>query len=132
MLGSVFTLVWLVFIVASIADMNEICNKTSFNDTFGFHAIEIGHDIRFGMKILCEEEELILSIEAPIYNWVGFVFNTEMSGDAVIYTTGANGNDTLQLYDYHIESKELSILSTFPSFLTQYSVCFAFFCICFV
>ena len=101
-------LVYLALIIHTVTS-NDICNNTAINDSIGFHAVDIGNNIRFGMKVFCKEEELVLSIEAPATNWIGFVFSTSMIGDALIYTTGKNGNKPLSLYDYHITSKELSL-----------------------
>eukprot|EP01084_Bolivina_argentea_P120110 212911_1 len=60
--------------------------------------------------INCMENIVQFDIQYKEYNnnWFGLVFNTEMLGDAIIFTTGINNDRTASLYSYNINDKLLT------------------------
>ena len=74
-------------------------------------------DLTITSTINCNDETIEFDITYTGYksNWFGIVFNTEMSGDAIVYTSGKSDDRIPKLCSYYITSMDPSGVTYLPN-----------------
>lgn len=95
---------FLVYLTVFSFSKCELC-PTGSVATYNTSLSSIGDGISIGFSVNCSTSQITFKLQGPSDKWFGIVFNSEMFGDSIIYTTGKqNENRPTALHDYYLSS----------------------------